>query len=80
MEIEGQSEEGFIKLKISYPHSSNLSYNFRMTITVSSHEINGHNNTLLNKTLLIPEKNVSIGPFPSGKIYKITGTSTIGGQ
>lgn len=54
MEVEGQAEEGHIKLKVTYPRVPNLTYKFRMNISVASQEINGNNSSMFSKTLFTP--------------------------
>ena len=80
MEIEGQAEQGSIKLTITYPRVPSLTYNFRMNIRVASQEINGNSAALFNKTLFTPEKKISLGPFDGGRIYKVACTTMIASQ
>lgn len=80
MEVDGQAEEGHIRLKVIYPRVPNLTYNFRINISVASQDINGNNAGLFSKTLFTPETKISLGPFEGGKIYKVACTSNIAGQ
>lgn len=80
MEVEGQAEEGHIRLKVTYPRIPSLTYNFRMSISVASQEIKGNIAGLFSKTLFTPETKISLGPFDGGRIYKVTCTSTIAGE
>ena len=59
-------------MKITYPAISNLTYNFKLTITVLHQQINQQQHTeVITKTIHIPEKQVRIYPLEGGKIYKI---------
>jgi hypothetical protein len=80
MEVEGQAEQGAIRLAVTYPRVPNLTYNFRMSISVASQEINGNNAALFSKTLFTPETKISLGPFDGGRIYKVACTSMIANQ
>lgn len=71
MEVEAEGEKNRLSIKITYPNIDNITYNFKLIITVSKQQIGGSNIEVVQKILYIPQPNICIYPISGGQIYKI---------
>jgi hypothetical protein len=73
VDLTATAADGKILLAIGYPAHPNLTYNFRLSLTVAHQNIGSQQSAppLFQKLLYVPEKSISVGPLQGGCIYKV---------
>lgn len=72
VDLTATAADGKILLTLGYPAHPNLTYNFRLSLTVALQKVGGQLSApLFQKVLYIPERSISVGPLQGGCIYKV---------